>query len=995
MSSKRRLNSEEDREFRKVYRRKIRKFIEKYLKIQTKDSRLINLRLNEAQLYVLNIILRLLEQKKPIRLVILKARQMGISTFIEAFIFAMARLRSDTNCLIVSHSKDSAKRIYRMAELFLDNLPPEVQPMVSSRTQSLVRFENPEETLRSQEPGLRSQIQIGTAKNLDLGASFTLHAVHASEVARKGWANPEATMLSIINAVPYLPGTFVAVESTAQGMGGYFYDLWNRSMSGDSEWTPVFIPWFIFREYELELSESERQHILSTLTEDEKKLVSEFSPVITPEKLAWRRKTIDIECQGKVNLFRQEYPSCLVYGTRVSTDRGILEIGSPDVSQAKTTESGKIEACGPTGKAPIWRAVTKQGRVLEGTSDHPVKLVSGEWRWLAELQPGDRIQLRPPMFASTPYRHEWHPIPGYTSYLDIDTKWARFLGYYLGDGYWANTTVGIACDAQDADIIDEVTAAVSGITGAAVYYKSVARIQGRKGCTYVNGSGGPPFREVMRELGVIVRSPMAKQSSGYFIKNLRVPECIWRSPKPIVKEFLSALFECDAGHRNGGACTVFYTKSQDFARDVQLLLLGFGINATVGKVIKKAGTGKVYTGYEVTMRRACTDLFNQEVGFRSKRKRERKPLTDDQKLRHGRTPNKAIMEDEVELVVSTGRVEDVYDLTIEGVHEFSANGIVTHNTSSEAFLSSGATVFEPEAIEYHSKFIRPGRRGRLVRDNSARKVRFIADPAGPLEIWKPPVPNEDYVIGGDPAQGMVKRRDGKAGDYAAAVVLSNHMEQVAELKAHLDPHEFADYLDMMGRFFNTALLYPEVSGYGGGYAVQHSLQETYPRIGVWRYWDKLGVKYSEHVGFSPDGKSVPILISKMVREVHRAAGILLPGEVSDKHEDSRPIEYRMSHSQRERQRMNCKLRVYSKNLCSEMASYIVRDTGEIGAAGDGKDDLVRALGLAVLALEQIPPPADQDPLMRQLGRMPAPEYDGRGISTHVTGAPDYPDWLDL
>lgn len=625
MSSKRRLSSEEDREFRKVYRRKIRKFIEKYLKIQTKDSRLINLRLNEAQLYVLNIILRLLEQKKPIRLVILKARQMGISTFIEAFIFAMARLRSDTNCLIVSHSKDSAKRIYRMAELFLDNLPPEVQPMVSSRTQSLVRFENPEETLRSQEPGLRSQIQIGTAKNLDLGASFTLHAVHASEVARKGWANPEATMLSIINAVPYLPGTFVAVESTAQGMGGYFYDLWNRSMSGDSEWTPVFIPWFIFREYELELSESERQHILSTLTEDEKKLVSEFSPVITPEKLAWRRKTIDIECQGKVNLFRQEYPS----------------------------------------------------------------------------------------------------------------------------------------------------------------------------------------------------------------------------------------------------------------------------------------------------------------------------------------------------------------------------------TSSESFLSSGATVFEPEAIEYHSKFIRPGRRGRLVRDNSARKVRFIADPAGPLEIWKPPVPNEDYVIGGDPAQGMVKRRDGKAGDYAAAVVLSNHMEQVAELKAHLDPHEFADYLDMMGRFFNTALLYPEVSGYGGGYAVQHSLQETYPRIGVWRYWDKLGVKYSEHVGFSPDGKSVPILISKMVREVHRAAGILLPGEVSDKHEDSRPIEYRMSHSQRERQRMNCKLRVYSKNLCSEMASYIVRDTGEIGAAGDGKDDLVRALGLAVLALEQIPPPADQDPLMRQLGRMPAPEYDGRGISTHVTGAPDYPDWLDL
>jgi hypothetical protein len=116
-------------------------------------------------------------------------------------------------------------------------------------------------------------------------------------------------MLSITNAVPYLPGTFIAVESTAQGMGGYFYELWQRAMSGKSEWVPVFIPWFIVKEYEMELSEEERGAMLSSLTEEEKYLMSEFSPVMTLEKLAWRRKTIDIECQGKISLFQQEYPS--------------------------------------------------------------------------------------------------------------------------------------------------------------------------------------------------------------------------------------------------------------------------------------------------------------------------------------------------------------------------------------------------------------------------------------------------------------------------------------------------------------------------------------------------------------------------------------------------------------------------------------------------------------------------------------------------------------
>ncbi len=623
MSSRRRLDPGEERRFRKYYRKRIRKFIETFLKIQTKDQKLVPLRLNEAQKYFLRIVMEVMSQNKPVRLVVLKARQMGISTFIEAFLFTMAMLNPDTNCLIVSHSRDSSKRIYRMSEVFLDNLPPEIRPMVSSRTQNLVRFENPDDQSRVDNPGLRSQIQIGTAKNLDLGASFTLHAVHASEVARKGWADPETTMLSITNAVPYLPGTFIAVESTAQGMGGYFYELWQRAMSGKSEWVPVFIPWFIVKEYEMELSEEERGAMLSSLTEEEKYLMSEFSPVMTLEKLAWRRKTIDIECQGKISLFQQEYPS----------------------------------------------------------------------------------------------------------------------------------------------------------------------------------------------------------------------------------------------------------------------------------------------------------------------------------------------------------------------------------TPEAAFLASGSMVFDPEALTYHSKFVRDGRRGRLIRGTNRNKIGFVEDPSGPLVVFRPPQKGESYVIGADPSEGIAKKRDGGAGDNAAAVVLSNRMEQCAELCGTLDPYEFGDYLDMLGRFFNTALIYPEVSGYGGGFAVTHFLKESYPRLGIWRYWDKVGVAYSESVGFRPDGKSVPILIAKMVREVHRSAGMLLPGDMSDKIEDNKPDEYKISHFQRERHKRKFKLRILSRPLLNEMIGYIVRDNGSIGASGSGKDDRVRALGLAILALEQIPPPENVDPLMKQLAKIPDPGYDSGGLSLDVAERSGYPSWI--
>jgi hypothetical protein len=272
------------------------------LKIRTKDGQLIKFNLNTMQKKIDATIERLKAEGKPTRIIILKYRQGGASTYTEGRIFHATSMSKLTNSLIVAHEEAASTNLFNMSKMFYDELPNELKPMRKTSNAKEIVFENPTADPNEKQinPGLRSRIKISTANNPDAGRSATIHNLHASEVGF--WNNAEKTMLSLLQAVPNTPNTMVILESTANGMGDYFHEQWERAKNGDSDFVPLFFAWFEEPDYEMDVPPN------FVLTDEEEALINQY-PEINHRKLVWRRWCIANNCGGDAELFKQEYPS--------------------------------------------------------------------------------------------------------------------------------------------------------------------------------------------------------------------------------------------------------------------------------------------------------------------------------------------------------------------------------------------------------------------------------------------------------------------------------------------------------------------------------------------------------------------------------------------------------------------------------------------------------------------------------------------------------------
>lgn len=278
-------------------------FCQRFLYIKTKKQGIIRLRFNYTQKYIYRKINEIVKLKEPIRIIILKARQQGVSTLMQALIFHKTITSPNTHSLVVSQDNDSSSYIFSMSRLFYEILElPFPKPMRRKIERKELIFENPKESERLYNPGLRSFIRIDTANNLEAGRSFTIHNFHGSEVAF--WKDAETLMLAVMQSVPKEPNSFVALESTANGIGDYFHTKWKEAKANKGGFIPIFIPWFIHEEYKTSLPKGEQ---LTELNEEEEELVKLYK--VIPEQLHWRRLCIENDCNGSEDYFRQEYPS--------------------------------------------------------------------------------------------------------------------------------------------------------------------------------------------------------------------------------------------------------------------------------------------------------------------------------------------------------------------------------------------------------------------------------------------------------------------------------------------------------------------------------------------------------------------------------------------------------------------------------------------------------------------------------------------------------------
>ena len=261
-------------------------FIEEFFMIRNKQSKLVPLKFNYSQQQFYDL-LKQSYGKKPSRYIVLKARQLGISTFTEAFITFMTMFTPNTSSVIIAHLAESATNIFNMTKLYVESLPEAMKPKQ--------KFNNAKEiTFDADRNGLKSSIRVMVAGNATRGSTYKF--AHLSEVAF--WEHPEEALLALNQAVPMSDESLIVIESTANGFN-YFYNLWQDAVNGRNDYTPIFFPWYMDPEYSM-------PYRGFTLTQYEEEIQKKFN--LTLDQLQWRRWCIANNCGNDETKFRQEYP---------------------------------------------------------------------------------------------------------------------------------------------------------------------------------------------------------------------------------------------------------------------------------------------------------------------------------------------------------------------------------------------------------------------------------------------------------------------------------------------------------------------------------------------------------------------------------------------------------------------------------------------------------------------------------------------------------------
>jgi hypothetical protein len=228
--------------------------------VRTKNGRTNPLRANAVQ--------QLFEQRRGEKNIVLKARQMGLTTWTAARFFLKTITHPGTMTVQVAHTQDAAEEIFRMVHRFLDWLPEELRegPLKTSRLNARqIIF-----------PEIDSQYRVVSAGDRNAGRGWTIQNLHCSELAR--WPLDPAEILAGLRAA-LVPGAEVILESTPEGAGGCFYEEWKKA--DETQTVRHFFPWWMEARYRSAAVDA------STLTEEETKLIEMHS--LDLKQIGYRR----------------------------------------------------------------------------------------------------------------------------------------------------------------------------------------------------------------------------------------------------------------------------------------------------------------------------------------------------------------------------------------------------------------------------------------------------------------------------------------------------------------------------------------------------------------------------------------------------------------------------------------------------------------------------------------------------------------------------------
>jgi len=250
-------------------------FARVFLRILDKDKRLKPFVWNKAQAHF--------HANRTGRDLILKARQLGFSTYTQGEMFRRTVTSTQTT-ITLAHDAETTQKLRRMADRFYEHCKfGTIQPQRKYANATLATY-----------PEFDSTATIATAGNVETGRGDTYTEMHGSEVAF--WKDAERIVAGAMQG----GSPIVTLESTPNGAQGFFYEKCMEALSGGGVWKLHFYPWWWDENYRITSDEA------ITYTDEEKALADKHR--LDQSQIRWRR----LKVQELSRLFVQEYPEDVV-----------------------------------------------------------------------------------------------------------------------------------------------------------------------------------------------------------------------------------------------------------------------------------------------------------------------------------------------------------------------------------------------------------------------------------------------------------------------------------------------------------------------------------------------------------------------------------------------------------------------------------------------------------------------------------------------------------
>jgi len=354
------------------------------LKILPKEGGVIQtLELNRAQKYAHDMAERQLQETGWVRIIVVKGRQQGMSTYIEARFYHKTTRQKGTNAFIITHLDDATKNLFEMVKRYHDNVDPRVRPKTAHSNEKELVFAD-----------LDSRYAVATAGSKAAGRSRTNRLFHGSEVAY--WENTKDIRKGALQTVPGLRGTEIWLESTANGMGNMFHQMAIDALNGRGDFQLCFVPWFWQPEYSREIPDD------FELNQEELEYRDLYD--LSLGQMAWRRaKIVELE---SVDAFKREYP-------------------------ATVHEAFEVSGGGLIKPTHIMKA--RQSEI----TDKPAPLILG----VDPARDGDRTVITFRRGREVPAQHVWDPSKGETM---NEMKLVGIVGTYIKEHKPAAVFIDVA-----------------------------------------------------------------------------------------------------------------------------------------------------------------------------------------------------------------------------------------------------------------------------------------------------------------------------------------------------------------------------------------------------------------------------------------------------------------------------------------------------------------------------------------------------------------------